>query len=141
MTTFERAGGNRSAVHVDFMIGSPALDVDGVLPTGAAEPLMRRGEWAGALSVVQAFRPACARAASSASSSAYNFFIKRVEMNRSSAPARPLREVISVVNVTRVPLPDGLFSTRNVVFDGAGSTFSSTSTRPGSGSVTNPLNR
>jgi aminopeptidase len=42
---FERAGGNRSAVHVDFMIGSPALDVDGVLPAGTSEPLMRRGEW------------------------------------------------------------------------------------------------
>ena len=44
--TFERAGGNRSAVHVDFMIGSPELDVDGVLPNGSTEPLMRRGEWA-----------------------------------------------------------------------------------------------
>jgi aminopeptidase len=44
--TFERAGGNRSAVHVDFMIGSDALDVDGVLPSGVSEPLMRRGEWA-----------------------------------------------------------------------------------------------
>jgi aminopeptidase len=43
---FERAGGNRSAVHVDFMIGSPALDVDGVLPGGGSEPLMRAGEWA-----------------------------------------------------------------------------------------------
>ena len=43
---FERAGGNRSAVHVDFMIGSAALDVDGVLATGTAEPLMRKGEWA-----------------------------------------------------------------------------------------------
>jgi aminopeptidase len=43
---FERAGGNRSAVHVDFMIGSAELDVDGVLPNGASEPLMRRGEWA-----------------------------------------------------------------------------------------------
>src|SRR6266853_526976 len=42
---FERAGGNRSAVHVDFMIGSAELDVDGVLPNGASEPLMRRGEW------------------------------------------------------------------------------------------------
>ena len=46
---FERAGGNRSATHVDFMIGSPELDVDGVLPTAAAEPLMRNGEWARAL--------------------------------------------------------------------------------------------
>jgi aminopeptidase len=44
--TFERAGGNRSAVHVDFMIGSDQLDVDGVLPNGTSEPLMRAGEWA-----------------------------------------------------------------------------------------------
>jgi aminopeptidase len=43
---FERAGGNRSGVHVDFMIGSGELDVDGVLPNGATEPLMRKGEWA-----------------------------------------------------------------------------------------------
>ena len=43
---FESAGGNRSAVHVDFMIGSAELDVDGVLPNGTSEPLMRRGEWA-----------------------------------------------------------------------------------------------
>jgi aminopeptidase len=42
---FEAAGGNRSATHVDFMIGSAELDVDGVRPDGAAEPLMRRGEW------------------------------------------------------------------------------------------------
>ena len=46
---FERAGGNRSAVHVDFMIGSKELDVDGVLPNGTTEPLMRRGEWAGSV--------------------------------------------------------------------------------------------
>jgi aminopeptidase len=43
---FERAGGNRSATHVDFMIGSADLDVDGVLPDGTTEPLMRHGEWA-----------------------------------------------------------------------------------------------
>ena len=42
---FERAGGNRSVVHVDFMIGSGQLDVDGVLKDGTAEPLMRGGEW------------------------------------------------------------------------------------------------
>ena len=45
-TEFERAGGNRSAVHVDFMIGSGALDIDGVLSNGRTEPLMRKGEWA-----------------------------------------------------------------------------------------------
>jgi len=46
---FAAAGGNRSAVHVDFMIGSGELDVDGVRPDGSVEPLMRRGEWAVAL--------------------------------------------------------------------------------------------
>jgi aminopeptidase len=46
---FERAGGNRSGVHVDFMIGSGALDIDGVMATGSTEPLMRRGEWAQAV--------------------------------------------------------------------------------------------
>jgi aminopeptidase len=43
---FERAGGNRSATHVDFMIGSPQLDIDGVLANGQVEPLMRNGDWA-----------------------------------------------------------------------------------------------
>jgi aminopeptidase len=42
---FEQAGGNRSGVHVDFMIGSGDLDVDGVLANGSSEPLMRKGEW------------------------------------------------------------------------------------------------
>jgi aminopeptidase len=46
---FEHMGGNRSGVHVDFMIGSGDLNVDGVLPGGAIEPLMRGGEWAEAL--------------------------------------------------------------------------------------------
>lgn len=44
---FERAGGNRSATHVDFMIGSAELDIDGVARDGTVEPLMRRGEWVG----------------------------------------------------------------------------------------------
>jgi len=43
---FERAGGNRSGVHVDFMIGSGELDIDGVMANGSSQPLMRRGEWA-----------------------------------------------------------------------------------------------
>jgi aminopeptidase len=43
---FAAAGGNTSATHVDFMIGSGELDVDGLLPGGTREPLMRRGEWA-----------------------------------------------------------------------------------------------
>ncbi|MCC6144743.1 MAG: aminopeptidase [Candidatus Hydrogenedentes bacterium] len=43
---FAAAGGNKSIIHVDFMIGSDKLDIDGVLPNGATEPLMRAGEWA-----------------------------------------------------------------------------------------------
>jgi aminopeptidase len=43
---FEAAGGNRSNVHVDFMIGNPSLDIDGVRRDGTVEPLMRQGEWA-----------------------------------------------------------------------------------------------
>ena len=39
-------GANTSLVHVDWMIGSGELDVDGMLPGGKAEPLMRQGEWA-----------------------------------------------------------------------------------------------
>jgi aminopeptidase len=47
---FERAGGNRSSTHVDFMIGSPALDIDAVAADGTIEPLVRSGEWAARLS-------------------------------------------------------------------------------------------
>jgi len=43
---FTAAGGNESAVHVDFMIGSQKLDVDGISATGESEPLLRAGEWA-----------------------------------------------------------------------------------------------
>ena len=40
------AGANSSATHVDFMIGSDRLDLDGVLADGSTEPVMRAGEWA-----------------------------------------------------------------------------------------------
>jgi len=39
-------GANDSLIHVDWMIGSSELDIDGVTATGAIEPLMRQGEWA-----------------------------------------------------------------------------------------------
>jgi aminopeptidase len=39
-------GANASLVHVDWMIGSGELDVDGILADGTAEALMRKGEWA-----------------------------------------------------------------------------------------------
>jgi aminopeptidase len=38
-------GANDSLIHVDWMIGSAELDIDGVTAAGAAEPLMRHGEW------------------------------------------------------------------------------------------------
>ena len=46
---FAAAGGNLSIVHVDFMIGSADLHIDGVRENGASEPLMRRGEWSTAV--------------------------------------------------------------------------------------------
>jgi aminopeptidase len=42
------AGMNTSLVHVDWMIGSGELDIDGITQDGKAEPLMRGGEWADA---------------------------------------------------------------------------------------------
>jgi aminopeptidase len=38
-------GANESLIHVDWMIGSGKMDVDGITASGAAEPLMRQGEW------------------------------------------------------------------------------------------------
>jgi len=38
-------GANDSLIHVDWMIGSAHLDIDGITATGVAEPLMRQGEW------------------------------------------------------------------------------------------------
>lgn len=43
---FEAQGGNRSLLHVDWMIGSREIDVDGITVDGHPEPLMRAGEWA-----------------------------------------------------------------------------------------------
>ncbi len=43
---FAAAGGNNSLAHVDFMIGSGAMDIDGVRADDSTEPLMRGGEWA-----------------------------------------------------------------------------------------------
>ncbi|OGO33781.1 MAG: peptidase M29 [Chloroflexi bacterium RBG_16_57_11] len=43
---YARRGGNTSLGHTDFMIGSAEIDVDGLLPDGVCEPVMRHGEWA-----------------------------------------------------------------------------------------------
>jgi aminopeptidase len=38
-------GANDSLIHVDWMIGSDKLDIDGITGSGSVEPLMRQGEW------------------------------------------------------------------------------------------------
>ena len=41
-------GGNKSLIHIDWMIGSDQIDIDGVKPDGSKVPVMRKGEWANA---------------------------------------------------------------------------------------------
>ena len=36
---------NRSAIHIDFMVGSPQVDVDGIDSSGKRVPLLRTGVW------------------------------------------------------------------------------------------------
>lgn len=43
---FLARGGNSSMIHVDFMIGSDKMDIDGITDDGRAEPILRKGEWA-----------------------------------------------------------------------------------------------
>jgi aminopeptidase len=39
-------GGNKSLIHIDWMIGSGQIDIDGVHVDGRTVPVMRQGEWA-----------------------------------------------------------------------------------------------
>lgn len=39
-------GGNSSLIHIDWMIGSGEVDIDGVHTDGSRVPVMRKGEWA-----------------------------------------------------------------------------------------------
>ena len=41
----EKRGMNKSIAHVDFMVGSDELDVDGITENGVIEPLLRNGLW------------------------------------------------------------------------------------------------
>lgn len=38
-------GANNSLIHVDWMIGSNHIDIDGISTSGKSEPVMRTGEW------------------------------------------------------------------------------------------------
>jgi len=40
------AGLNRSDIHVDFMIGGPNMNVDGIREDGTVVPIFRNGDWA-----------------------------------------------------------------------------------------------
>jgi aminopeptidase len=39
-------GGNKSFIHIDWMIGSDQIDIDGVHADGSRVPVFRKGEWA-----------------------------------------------------------------------------------------------
>jgi len=39
-------GGNKSFIHIDWMIGSDRIDIDGVHADGRRVPVFRKGEWA-----------------------------------------------------------------------------------------------
>ena len=41
----KEAGLNRSDVHVDFMIGSNQMDIDGICQDGSRVPIFRNGDW------------------------------------------------------------------------------------------------
>ncbi|WP_407965635.1 aminopeptidase [Bartonella sp. C271] len=48
LTTEEIAmrGGNKSIIHIDWMIGSNEINIDGIRQNGAKIPVFRQGEWA-----------------------------------------------------------------------------------------------
>ena len=41
----EKALVNESEIHIDFMIGSPELEVDGITAAGEHVPVLRGGNW------------------------------------------------------------------------------------------------
>ena len=42
----KQKGANQSLIHVDWMIGSNEIDIDGITKSGERVPVMRKGEWA-----------------------------------------------------------------------------------------------
>ncbi|MDN7243680.1 aminopeptidase [Planococcus sp. N028] len=42
----QKHGLNQSITHVDFMVGSDEMDIDGILEDGTREPIFRSGNWA-----------------------------------------------------------------------------------------------
>ncbi|AQT46490.1 aminopeptidase [Bartonella choladocola] len=42
----EKQGGNKSLIHIDWMIGSGEINIDGITADGKKVPVFRKGEWA-----------------------------------------------------------------------------------------------
>ncbi len=42
----EKQGGNKSLIHIDWMIGSGEINIDGITADGEKVPVFRKGEWA-----------------------------------------------------------------------------------------------
>jgi aminopeptidase len=42
----QKHGLNQSITHVDFMIGSAEMNIDGIKEDGTSEPVFRNGDWA-----------------------------------------------------------------------------------------------
>jgi aminopeptidase len=42
----DAAGLNRADTHVDFMMDSAAMDIDGIQADGSLVPIFRHGDWA-----------------------------------------------------------------------------------------------
>jgi len=42
----KKQGGNNSQIHIDWMIGSDKIDIDGITQSGEKVPVFRKGEWA-----------------------------------------------------------------------------------------------
>src|SRR5699024_6590231 len=45
LQTLEHRGVYLSITHVDFMVGSDEMDIDGILEDGTVEPIFRKGNW------------------------------------------------------------------------------------------------
>lgn len=45
-TEIRERGGNASLIHIDWMIGSGEMDIDGIKHDGTRVPVFRKGEWA-----------------------------------------------------------------------------------------------
>src|SRR3954469_23183895 len=144
--SLDAAGGNQlELLEPAVLLGPPAPEhavrcAAGVRnDRGPGVPATGRGH-ARAVADAPVSRGSAAAASSRRSSSAYIGLSTRRVTNFSIAPPIPPRSVITVLIVTTASSARAPESTVNVVTESLPPTFLSTSTRPGSGSVTSALN-